>query len=244
VVAAEPQPDLMGVLRLFYGRDPDVELIPAAVGREPGTAPLLVDQATLTVTTLSKDWASRMEADPSFRGVSWQAAGEVPVTTLDALIARYGEPAFAKIDVEGYESEVLGGLSVPLGALSFEYLPAAADLALSCVDQLADLGDYRFNWSPGESHRLASARWLDTAGIRRFLAGLGPADGSGDIYARLAGDGDGRCTRIQRAQQDAVELVHGSDGGAPRGQSAHESPRPQALQDLGAAGDHVHRDIP
>jgi FkbM family methyltransferase len=187
VVAAEPQPDLMGVLRLLYRHNPRVRLIPDAVGREPGTARLLVDRRNLTVTTLSREWARRIAEDPAFRRVSLQEAVEVPVTTLDALIGCFGEPAFTKIDVEGYESEVLAGLSMPLRALSFEYLPAAADLALGCVDRLGELGEYRFNWSVGESHRLASSRWSDAAGIRRFLAGLRPAHGSGDVYARLAG---------------------------------------------------------
>ena len=45
------------------------------------------------------------------------------MTTLDTLVAEYGEPAFCKIDVEGFEVEALKGLSRPLRALSFEYGP-------------------------------------------------------------------------------------------------------------------------
>ena len=45
----------------------------------------------------------------------------VPVTTLDALIERHGVPSFVKVDAEGFEEEVLQGLSRSIKALSFEF---------------------------------------------------------------------------------------------------------------------------
>ena len=94
VVAAEPHPDLLRLLRLLYGADPAVRLVPSALGRAPGTAPLLVDEGNLTVSTLSADWVQRVSADPSFDGLRWQRVSKTTVTTLDDLIARFGEPAF------------------------------------------------------------------------------------------------------------------------------------------------------
>ena len=38
-------------------------------------------------------------------GCGWQR--RCPVTTLDKLIARHGSPDIVKIDVEGFEAEVL-----------------------------------------------------------------------------------------------------------------------------------------
>jgi FkbM family methyltransferase len=183
VVAVEPQPDFVRLLRAWHGRDPEVTVVAAAVGAAPGEARLLVSERTPTVTTLSADWARRVAADPSFRGVSWSPGGHVPVTTLDALVAAHGRPDFVKLDIEGSEAEALAGLSMPLPTLSFECIAAAREVALACVDRLAALGRYEFNWSAGERQRLASPRWLEPDAIRALLREL--TAGSGDVYARL-----------------------------------------------------------
>ena len=185
VVALEPQPDFARVLRALFARRANVEIIEAAVGNRAGRASLSVSDRTPTMTTLAALWRDERARDPVFAGVRWNRDIEVDTTTLDTLIARFGAPAFIKIDVEGAEPQVLAGLNQPIRALSFEYLPHALDYARTCVTRLRALGAYRFNWSPGESYLLASDRWmtgdeladaLDTAPVRR---------GSGDVYARL-----------------------------------------------------------
>jgi len=108
------------------------------------------------------------------------------VTTLDALIARYGEPAFVKLDIEGSESAALAGLSRAVPALAFEYLPRALDNVDACVDRLRGLGHYVYNWSPGESYRFASDVWLEGPALLDSLRGADAQKRSGDVYARLA----------------------------------------------------------
>lgn len=185
VVAVEPAPDCLRVLRLLFGRDPQrVTIVPIAVGAKPGTESLKVSTATPTVSTMSHSWISHVKQDNSFSHVKWDNQIDVEVTTLDRLIAEHGEPAFCKIDVEGFEAEVLKGLSKPLRALSFEYLPMAHDATLQALQLVESLGSYEYNYSPVETMRWASRRWLDAAGLVELLDRFRPLGRSGDVYAR------------------------------------------------------------
>ncbi len=184
VVAIEPQPRCMHLLRRWYGHRPDIALVEAAAGVAGGTLALFVSEHTPTVTTLSRDWIAAVGATPGFTWVRWDRGIPVRVTTLDELIARYGEPTFCKIDVEGAELDVLRGLSHPLKVLSFEYIPAAIEIAVGCVGRLGELGRYEYNFSPGELPRLRSSVWLSSAQITNLLRRMPVHERSGDVYAR------------------------------------------------------------
>ena len=185
VIAVEPQPDFARLLRTFFARSPGVDVIEAAVGDQTGRASLSVSERTPTVTTLATEWRDTRGQDSDFSGVQWNRQVDVHTTTLDALIERFGVPAFIKIDVEGSEPSVLAGLSQPVRALSFEYLPRTSGYVRACVARLGTLGQYQFNWSPGESYRLVAERWITGT---ELLAALETADAqrrAGDVYARL-----------------------------------------------------------
>ena len=185
IVAVEPQPACMALLRRWFGHDPRITLLEQAIGATPGGAELFVSPRTPTVSSLSSAWIAAVRQERGFAAVRWNERVPVTVTTLDALIARYGVPAFCKIDVEGYELEVLHGLSQPIPALSFEYLPACLDAARASVARLTALGPYEFNGSVGETQRLLSPVWLDADACLAWLATRAGRSDSGDLYARL-----------------------------------------------------------
>ncbi len=185
VIAVEPQPLFLTALRRLYAHKSGVTIVPDAVGAAPGATVMMVSDRTPTMSTLAGDWADRLQDQAAFQDVAWNREVPVSVTTLDALIAAHGVPDFCKIDVEGYERQVLAGLSQPLRALSFEVLPAARDEAAACLDRLAALGTYEYNVSLAETARLIFPAWQDHTAMSAWLTTLTAADPSGDIYARL-----------------------------------------------------------
>lgn len=183
VVAVEPQPACRAVLRRLYGKTDRVSLVPEAIGAAPGRTTLHVSRRNPTVSSTDAGWIETVGRDPGFARVRWDAAVDVPVTTLDQLIDRFGEPAYCKVDVEGSEAAVLAGLGRPLPRLSFEALTAAPDATRACLDRLAELGDYRFNLLEGEGTAFALEAWVDGPTL---LQRLERAPAHVDVHARLA----------------------------------------------------------
>jgi FkbM family methyltransferase len=185
VVALEPQPLPAATLRRLHGRNPRLNLLQLAVGERAGEASMLVSARTPTVSTLSADWAGEVSRTPGFAGVDWGQRVAVKVTTLDELIREFGVPVFCKIDVEGFELEVLRGLSSAIPLISFEYVPAAKGRALACLDRLAELGDYSFNLMTSEVPKLALANWVGASELKVELGRMPHTARAGEVYARL-----------------------------------------------------------
>ena len=187
VVAIEPQPAFADLIERHFLRDlKGFERV--TVGACEGEVTLTISSRHPTVSSTSTAFLESVRDDASFRQVTWDSELTVPMTTLDALIARYGRPVFCKIDCEGAEAAILCGLSAPIQLVAFEYLRAMPLVTVAAIERLMTLGDYRFNRVLGEQHRFVDQTWLTADAMLDVLASLPAEDQHGDIYARLVSD--------------------------------------------------------
>lgn len=182
VVAVEPQPAVARFLRRAHR---GVQVVQAAAAARRGRVVLHVNAANPTVSTASAEFLRAAGGAAGWQGQVWDARVGVPATSLRALILRFGQPAFIKLDVEGFEDAVLAGLPRAVRTLSFEFTTIQRAVAFACLERLAALGYRHFNASLGESLHFALARPAGARAIGAWLADLPLEANSGDVYASL-----------------------------------------------------------
>jgi len=160
IVAVEPQQECVAALRKKFGNR--ITVVPKGVGAIEETKTMFISDSSV-LSTFSKEWIHSTKESGRFSDYKWDEQRQIQLTTLDNLIDEYGIPQFAKIDVEGFELEVLKGLSTPIAMISLEYaVPEATDNLISCIQRINDIsnGDVLCRYSVGESMQWAQEEWL------------------------------------------------------------------------------------
>jgi FkbM family methyltransferase len=191
VVAVEPHPLVVPELRARCGWSPDWHLVVAAAGSRSAVATLYA-HAAHGQSSLAPDWEEGRVI----------ATFPVPVVTLDALADHFGRPDYCKLDVEGWELEVLLGLTHPVPLLSFEFHLTKRDIRKTdaCLELLAAMGPAEVNVTPAERAEFHWPQWRPLADFPVWFPGelsrTLPGHPYGDIYVRRTGQQAGETAPV------------------------------------------------
>lgn len=185
VVAVEPQGRCAEVLTRTFGGNKDFFLVQKGLGAAEGIADLNISNAD-TISSISTDWINSVKQSGRFKNYSWDKKQQIMLTTLDTLIGQFGNPGFIKIDVEGYEYEVLKGLTQATGVISFEFTPEYLDATLMSLKHLQSIGEIQANYSLGESMELSLDHWISVDELVDRLKSYKDSNSVfGDVYVRF-----------------------------------------------------------
>jgi len=183
VVAVEPQTSCQKYLRYRFGKK--ITIIPKGLGESDGVKSFRISNLSV-LSSFSDDWIKSVK-ETRFKDYNWDKVVEVEITTLEKLINTYGEPVFIKIDVEGYETEVLKGLSRPIKMVSFEYtVPERTNNIIACIERLECIyGFFECNYSVGESMLFELKTWVSPAELKEHVYSSSfIKSGFGDVYIK------------------------------------------------------------
>ena len=186
IIAVEPQPSCVQFLSEQFGDR--ITIIPKGCGSKEEVKTMYISPTTI-LSSFSEDWIKSAQESGRFSDHTWDEKQEIALTTLDNLIQEFGEPQFIKIDVEGFELEVLNGLSSPVAMLSFEYaVPEKTSAIVECIKRLAAISDDEIlcNYSIGESMEWASEKWRSSSDMAQYVE-MAEFQNTffGDIYVKL-----------------------------------------------------------
>lgn len=116
LIIVEPNPDAFAVLQKKFGNKRRVDLQNVAIGDHEGIAKLKITRDTTGASLLQPREEMR-----ALVGGNWSIASEINVKmiTLDRMLAELGEVSLLKIDVQGYEKQVLAGAKQTLSKTKF-----------------------------------------------------------------------------------------------------------------------------
>ena len=186
VIALEPQQPFADFLKKTLPSD--IVFIEAAAGEKESETEMSVSTKHPTVSSLRPDFVSSASSAPGFEHVRWDKKQMVKVLTLDSLIKSHGTPDYVKIDVEGFELEVLKGLSTPIRLISCELLPGFPALSIEVLNRISELGNYEFNLVIGETAKFAWSDWRDHQTVKSWIEKQSPNTKPADLFARLISD--------------------------------------------------------
>ena len=151
VIAFEPSEKLFDYIRKRF-KNSHVELFNCALGSTVSSSEFYEINGNEAYNSLSKKHIETTVTKRNISTIELVNTRKVNVEIIENFIRKFGVPVYIKIDVEGYEYEVIKGLKTPVPLISFEAnLPEFRDESINIIEYLSTISwdKYQFNFTSG-----------------------------------------------------------------------------------------------
>jgi len=178
VVAFEPQEECVSRLSKIKRQYKNFDFHTIAIGVIDGVKKLHLSNYS-EIATLSNVFVSLYKK----RNVQWLDQRDVKTITINTAIQRYGLPYFCKIDIEGYEYEVLSTLQYNIALIEFEVVVGFKQKAIDTITFL-DNSHTTYNYTLNEQPFFQLNTWVDLKKITHIIENFSNERLHANIFVR------------------------------------------------------------
>lgn len=163
IICFEPNPSLVTIIKDKFFNNDKITIEELGLSDKIETKKFNISNSHV-VSTFSEDWINNSRFTNVY---NWDTSIDVKTTTLDEVIDKYGIPYFIKIDVEGYEYEVIKGLTKLLENtyFAFEWAEEQYLIVNKTIKYLKELGYNNFTYTYQDSlltlENISWSKWED-----------------------------------------------------------------------------------
>jgi FkbM family methyltransferase len=150
VIAVEANPNLANNASPHFFTNYNFSLLNNLVSDKNGEAtdfyisPYATGVSTASTEFMQNSRFTKGSKNVEANSIQWQPAIKIESITVDSMIERYGIPDLLKIDVEGYELNVLKGLTQKVNDICFEWHEEECNNLYKILEHLQSLGYQQF----------------------------------------------------------------------------------------------------
>ena len=165
-ILVEANPSLAEKLRQKYKTNPAIQIVEAIASNKENETFYISNADTISTSDL--EWIRQSRFSNNYM---WRPVEGIQTVSLDRLISIYGEPTLLKIDVEGYEYNVLQSLTKKVKLLCFEWAEEKKEEILLSLEYLHNQNYMRFHVQMEDKYDYVvnDSDWSDFKTIYEFM---------------------------------------------------------------------------
>ena len=176
VIAFEPQSTCIEHLKKI--KHPQFSYFKWGVGAINGVQKLQLANH-IEVATFSQNFIDFFKNE----NLQWNQNENVTIKKIDTLIDEFGIPDYCKIDVEGYEYNILSHLNHQIPIIEFEFTEAFFSETIKCI-KLLDTSNRVYNYNLNECPKFELESWVSAKEIITIFKKLPKTRLHGNIFVK------------------------------------------------------------